>query len=191
MFVLAKLKKKQGLCKKIIFMKNLPLFLCFIAINYNVFSQSNNPSQPAPTKSFFQKLEWGGSGAAAFGNGFTNLTLAPAAIYPAHPIFSTGLGLIGSYIQQRDFISSTVFGASWLAFIHPYEQVQFSLELEQLRVSVNSNVLPKDSFWNTALFLGFGFRQGNFVMGLRYNVLHRPQDGFYGEAWMPFVRAFF
>jgi hypothetical protein len=190
-FVLAKLKKKQGLAKKILLMKNLSLFLGFIAINYNVFSQSylNAKTQQAPT--FWEKLEWGGSGGVSFGSGFSNVLLAPAAIYPVNSLFSTGLGLTGSYVYQRDFATSFVYGASWLTFLHPLEEVQFSLELEQLRIDLNPNINARQTYWNTALFVGFGYRQDNFVMGLRYNVLHRPQDGFYSEAWTPFIRAFF
>lgn len=191
MFVLAKLKKKQGLAKKIILMKNLTLFLSFIAINYNVFSQSslNTKTQQAPT--FLEKLEWGGSGGVTFGSGFSNVLLAPAAIYPVNPFFSTGLGLTGSYIYQRDFATSFVYGASWLAFLHPLEEAQFSIELEQLRIDFNPNVSARQTYWNTALFIGFGYRQDNFVLGLRYNVLYKPQDGFYSEPLMPFIRAFF
>lgn len=191
MFVLAKLKKKQGVSKKIILMKNLYLFLSFIAINYNVFSQSSLNTKTIQSSIFWEELEWGGSGGVAFGSDFTNISLAPAAIYPLNSIVSIGIGLTGSYVEQRKLATSLMYGASFLTLIHPLEEVQFSLELEQLRIHFNPEHLPKQSFWNTALFVGFGYRQDHFVMGLRYNVLHRPQDGFYSEAWMPFIRAFF
>jgi hypothetical protein len=47
------------------------------------------------------------------------------------------------------------------------------------------------NFWNTALYLGAGFRAGPATIGLRYNVLFQEDDDIYASAWVPFVRVFF
>lgn len=54
----------------------------------------------------------------------------------------------------------------------------------------NSN-LSTDNFWNTALFLGAGYRTNNATIGIRYNVLHNDNNNIYTTAFMPFVRVYF
>jgi hypothetical protein len=70
--------------------------------------------------------------------------------------------------------------------------------LEQLRVNLNYDARyteiygPEDrDFWNTALYLGAGYRTPNVTVGIRYNVLFNENDFVYSEAWMPFVRVYF
>jgi hypothetical protein len=41
------------------------------------------------------------------------------------------------------------------------------------------------------LFLGGGYRTGNVIVGMRYNILHNSNNNVYNEAFMPFVRVFF
>ena len=68
------------------------------------------------------------------------------------------------------------------------------MELEELRVNANYNTNignVEDNFWNTALFLGAGYRSQNFTIGLRYNVLHKDSNSIYTTALMPFVRVVF
>ena len=77
---------------------------------------------------------------------------------------------------------------------HPIEELQLSTELEQLRVNrtfEDSYGSDKQDFWNTALFLGAGYRNENVTFGIRYNVLHRDRDNIYAEPFMPFVRIYF
>ena len=52
-------------------------------------------------------------------------------------------------------------------------------------------IVIKLIFWNTALFLGAGYRNENITLGIRYNILHRDRDNIYAEAFMPFVRIYF
>jgi hypothetical protein len=76
--------------------------------------------------------------------------------------------------------------------VNPIPELQLSVELEQLRVNVNyesENI--SDKFWNTGLFLGAGYRQDNFTIGVRYNVLFNEDKNVYGDALMPFVRVYF
>ena len=51
--------------------------------------------------------------------------------------------------------------------------------------------LNDDSFWNTALFLGAGYRTQNLTIGVKYNVLHKDNNQVYSQAWLPFVRVMF
>jgi hypothetical protein len=87
-----------------------------------------------------------------------------------------------------------MYGGSIIALFQPMEELQISTELEQLRVDRTfTDALENNTavFWNTALFVGAGFRNGNVTMGVRYNVLHKDRENVYTEAFMPFVRFFF
>jgi hypothetical protein len=87
-----------------------------------------------------------------------------------------------------------MYGGSVIALINAMEELQISTELEQLRVNRSfSNSVGNNSaaFWNTALFVGAGFRNGNATMGVRFNVLHKDRENIYTDAFMPFVRLFF
>jgi hypothetical protein len=87
-----------------------------------------------------------------------------------------------------------MYGGSLIALLNPINELQISAELEQLRVNrsfENALVTDKQDFWNTALFVGVGYRSENVTFGVRYNVLHRERANIYAEAFMPFVRIFF
>jgi hypothetical protein len=78
-----------------------------------------------------------------------------------------------------------------IGLINPIEQIQLSAELEQLRVNATYSDNFKDNFWNTALFIGAGYRTNNVTIGVRYNVLFKESNNVYNEAFMPFLRVFF
>ncbi len=144
---------------------------------------------------FWKKVNFGGGVGLNFGNGFFNGTLAPNAVYNFNSKFATGVGLNFSYSSQRDVFASTIFGGSVLGLFNPVPEVQLSAELEQLRVNTtfDNGINPdtKDNFWASALFLGAGYRTGNIVFGIRYDVLYNEEDSIYSDPWLPFVRFWF
>lgn len=163
-----------------------------------VFFLTNIATINAQTSDFWSKVRFGGTAAAAFGSGYTDVTLAPGAIYQFNQYVGLGVGLQGSYSEQKYVYSSWMYGGSVIGLFNPIEQVQLSVELEQLRV--NLDVEPdrygmydaySRDFWNTGLFLGAGYNTGNVTLGIRYNVLFNNDDYVYSEAWMPFVRVYF
>jgi hypothetical protein len=144
---------------------------------------------------FWKKVQFGGGIGLSVGSGFTNIALAPSAIYNFNEMFAAGVGLQGSYVKvdDRDLqYKSYIYGGSLIGLVNPVEQVQLSAELEQLRINQEfTNVDLKNNFWNTALFLGAGYYTGNVTVGIRYNVLFNRDDLVYNEALMPFIRVFF
>lgn len=155
-----------------------------------------------PTADFWQRVQFGGGIGLGFGSGYTDVTLAPGAIYNFNPYVAVGVGLQGSYVRMKRDYESYIYGGSLLGLFNPVEQVQLSAELEQLRVNTTfdnyyaddytySRSKHKDNFWNTALYLGAGYRVQNVTVGIRYNVLFDEDKTVYGEAFMPFVRAYF
>ena len=98
-----------------------------------------------------------------------------------------------SFLKQKGFYSSNIYGASFIALFNPIEEIQLSTELEQLRVNRTFEGLSSgsDNFWNTGLFVGAGYRMDNVTIGARYNLFFKTDNGVYGDAFMSFVRVFF
>ena len=152
-------------------------------------NQTNTPNNATP---FWDNVQFGGGIGLGFANGTTNISLSPSAIYNLSEYASLGLGVQYSYAREKNSYTSNLYGGSIIGLVNPFEQIQLSAELEQLRVNVDYGTgFAKENFWNTGLFLGAGFRNGNVTFGARYNVLHKENNNIYGEAFMPFVRVFF
>ena len=138
---------------KISFLTKFFLFVVFLIHPSNVFSQED---EPVKTKSaFWERVQFGGGLGLGFGTGFTNITVAPSAIYNFNEYFAAGLGVQYSYVKQRNFYQSNIYGGSVIGLFNPIEQIQLSTELEQLRVNTSYDAFYggfTDDFWNTALF---------------------------------------
>jgi len=179
--------------------KFVGIVLCFFAISQCAQSQGGGKSQT----DFWKHVQFGGGVGASFGSGYTDVTLAPGAIYNFNEYVALGVGLQGSFVKVRgDFYSdnlnnyeSWIYGGSILGLFNPIEQIQLSAELEQVRVNTTFNYADApavaDNFWNTALFLGVGYRTQNVTLGVRYNVLYDQNRSVYSEPFMPFVRVYF
>ncbi|WP_348823775.1 hypothetical protein [Flavobacterium aestuarii] len=171
------------------------LFVFFTILFYeNVIAQYQQ--MPAARSSFWEKVQFGGGFGLSFGSGYTDISVAPSAIYNVNPYLATGIGLQASYVSSKGYYDSGVYGVSFLTFINPIPEIQFSINLNESYVNnhydaYNGYNSYTDNFWNTALFLGAGYRTGNVTVGLAYNVLFDENDNVYGDAVMPFVRAYF
>lgn len=152
-------------------------------------------AQEKSRSDFWDHVQFGGGLGAGFGNRYTSVTVQPAAIYNFNDYFALGTGLQGTYVKVREEYHSYIYGGSLIGLINPIEQIQISAELEQLRVNAKFDYPGyegiEDNFWNTALFVGLGFRSSNFIAGVRYNVLQDNDARVYPNGFMPFVRVFF
>lgn len=145
-------------------------------------------------QSFGSKIHIGGGLGLSFGDGFFSGTLAPSAIYDFNEQFSMGFGLNGTYNKQKNLYKSAILGGSVLGLYNIIPQLQTSLEFEELHVTRtydSSLSLQNDNYWYPALFVGIGFRQNNFTLGLRYDVLYDANKSVYANAYVPFVRIYF
>ena len=173
-------------------MKNFKLKTIITIVTVVIFQLSF--SQEVKQKSeFWKKVQFGGGLALGFANDATNISVSPSAIYNFSPKAALGLGVQYSYIRQRDLYTSHLYGGSIIGLVNPIQEIQLSAELEQLRVNTDfDNVsINTNDFWNTALFLGAGYRTNNATIGVRFNVLHNDTNNIYTTAFMPFVRVFF
>lgn len=174
--------------------ENSIVLVSLLVITSLFFSKSTNAQNQSGTSvnEFWDNVRFGGGVGLGFNNGSTNISLSPSAIYNLSEYVSLGFGIQYSYLKQKNDYTSNLYGGSIIGLINPFEQIQLSAELEQLRVNVDyGSGYNNENFWNTGLFLGAGFRNGNVTIGGRYNVLFNKNDSVYGEAFMPFVRVFF
>lgn len=167
--------------------------LCALIVLFFGFTIASAQTDPSTKSEFWSHVRFGGAAGLNIGNNYTEITLAPSAIYDFNRYFSLGVGLRGSYAQEKHYYESWIYGGSLIGLATPIEFLQLSAELEQLRYNV-SNEYPyvyDDDFWNTALYLGAGYFSGNVTVGIRYNVLYNNNDNIYSEPWLPFVRVYF
>lgn len=150
---------------------------------------------PKAKNEFWKKVQFGGGIGLSIGSGYTDISLAPSAVYNVNPYLGVGLGLQGTYVSSKGNYDSGIYGASILTYINPIPQIQFSIDLNESLVNNNYQTIGgdiySDNFWNTALFFGAGYRNGNVTVGIAYNVLFDESDNVYGDAVTPFVRAYF
>ena len=147
------------------------------------------------TTDFWQHVRFGGGIGLSFGDGFFSGTLAPNAIYDFSPYVSSGIGLNLTYNTRKNIYKSTIFGGSLITLFNVLPEMQLSAEFEQLNVDRNFDeqfvTNEDDNYWYSALFLGAGYRTGNVIFGIRYDVLYDEDKSIYAEPWIPFVRVFF
>ena len=176
--------------------KNLTMLLSilfFIGLSFCVHGQKSDLK--TQKSDFWNHVRLGGGFGLSLGTGYTDITIAPSAIYNFNHFVSLGAGLQGSIVSQRDYYSSGIYGANIITLFNPIEEAQLSLELEQVRVN-NTYRNPttgtlKDNFWNTGLFVGAGYRMDNVTVGMRYNLLFNKDKNVYSDALMPFIRVYF
>ena len=145
---------------------------------------------------FWDKVQFGGGLGLGFGSGYTDISVMPSAIYNVNEIVAVGVGLQFGYLSSKNYYSSYVYGGSIVGLVNPIPEIQLSAELEQVRVNtdykaVNNFPSYSDNYWNTALYLGAGYRTGSVTIGARYDVLYNPNKSLYGSGFMPFVRVYF
>ncbi len=181
--------------------KLLKTFFYTLVFLNSAFLFSQQDSIPKIKRVFWKNVQYGGGLGLAVGNGFTNISVSPTGYYNFNKTYSVGIGLTGSYVAQEQNPSnfnsigykSTIFGGSIIGLVHPIEEIQLSVELEELKVNRNfdDDFLYDDTFWNTALFLGAGYRAQNITLGVKFNVLHKDNNHVYSQALVPFIRLMF
>lgn len=180
--------------------------LALLATVISLVASAQDPqieAAPNGKSAFWSHVSFGGGIGASFGSDYTDVSLSPAALYSFNEHFGLGAGLQGSYVKVKsdDAIdgpnnyNSWIYGGSLIGIVNPIQEIQLSLELEQVRVNTTFDYQGepdfKDNFWNMALFAGAGYRAQNVTIGVRYNLLFDQDKSVYYEPFMPFVRVFF
>lgn len=174
--------------------KSFFVILFFLFSNFSFAQQQNNVIDN--NYNFWDKVQFGGGLGLGIGSGYTDISVIPSAIYNVNEIVAIGMGLQFGYLSSKNYYNSYVYGGSIITLVSPIPEIQLSAELEQVRVNTdykanNSRPSFSDNYWNTALFLGAGYRTGNVTIGGRYDILFDEDRSLYGSAFMPFVRVYF
>ena len=175
------------------------VFKSFFVILVSLFSNltiAQDQNNVTDTNQFWKKVQFGGGLGLGIGSGYTDISVMPSAIYNVNEVVAVGMGLQFGYLSSKNYYNSYVYGGSVITLVNPIPEIQLSAELEQVRVNTdykanNSRPSFSDNYWNTALFLGAGYRTGNVTIGARYDVLFNDDKSLYGSAFMPFVRVYF
>ena len=96
------------------------------------FSNTN-----AQSGDFWSRVHFGGAIGASFGNHYTDVTLAPGALYDINKYVGVGAGIQGTYVNYKDYYTSFIYGGSVIGIFNPIPEVQLSAEAEQLRVNLS------------------------------------------------------
>lgn len=171
-----------------IVLKSILVIITFLFVN-GLFAQgpTNTPKQPSP---FWNNVQFGGGIGLGFSSGYTDIVLAPSALYNFNPIVALGAGVNLNYISSNNYFSSFVYGISTIVLVNPIPVIQLSVGLNQSRVNYQEKFSNySDNYWDTSLILGAGYRTGNVTIGIGYNVLQN--DRYNTEPFMPFVRGYF
>jgi len=168
-------------------LKNTFLVTFLTLISIQCFSQSSF------SNNFWENVRFGGGIGLNFGNSNFNGSLSPNAIYQFNDKFAMGVGLSINY-SKFDTSKLLAYGASVNTFYNPINFLQLSVEFEQLRVNRKtefSTFTIKDNFWSPALYLGIGYTQKNYTVGVRYDVIHNDKRSIYQNTLIPFIRVYF
>jgi len=168
-------------------MKKALLILIIFSFAPMIHSQEEEPTS-------WDNVRFGGGVGLSFGNGFFSGTLAPSAIYDVNEVVSLGAGLNGTYNSFRNNYNSTILGGGLISLFNVIPELQLSAEFEQLNVQRKYEDFlgfEDENYWYPALFVGGGYRTGNFTAGVRYDVLYDEERSIYASAWAPFFRVYF
>ena len=171
-------------------------FLLFLFLTFSIagFSQNQPPIYTAPN-AFWSKVQFGGGLGLAFGNGYTDISISPSAIYNVNEIFAVGTGLQFSYASSKNYYSNFVYGVNGIVLVNPIPQIQLSLGLNESYVTYDfeaTNFQPSysENYWATSMVAGIGYRTGNVTVGVGFTVF--DTDPYYdNNPIIPFVRVYF
>lgn len=149
---------------------------------------TNISKQPS---AFWSHVQFGGGIGLGFSTGYTDILLAPSALYNFNPVVAVGAGLNLNYVNSKNNFSSVLYGISTIVLVNPIPEIQLSVGLNQSRVNYKEKGFSNysEDYWDTSLILGAGYRTGNLTIGVGYNVLQN--DRYNTEPFVPFVRAYF
>jgi hypothetical protein len=140
---------------------------------------------------FWKNVQFGGGLGLNFSSGYTDIVIAPSAIYNFNPFVAAGAGLNFNYVSSNNYYSSLKYGISSIFLVNPLPQIQLSIGLNESRVNYQEEGLSNyfEDYWHTSLIVGVGYRTGNITVGISYDLIQ--SERYSAEPIVPFVRAYF
>lgn len=186
------------------------LFLASTLANAQYYQEKTKESQQQElsSKSFWERVHFGGGLAASFGS-FTSVMVAPNALYEVTPNFMAGVGLNYIYLNQKitnlsnssDLsVKSSIYGGKILAYYTIFDQILLSGEFEH---NYRTTSIPDgltlnipNAYWKSALFVGLGYmvpfgNGGGIIISLSYDLLYDENLSIFGSPFRPGIGVFF
>lgn len=141
-------------------MKKIILTLVFTTISLVGFSQIDYYEQPdnkLDTSVLFRKYLYGLDFGFTLGAP-TKIMLSPKIAYPVLPWFTVGSGADGLYYSYAGF-SAFMYGGNIFTDFFAFRIINFHLEMSKMNVETFANPNTTDRQWNTAMYVGGGYRQ--------------------------------
>ncbi len=161
----------------------------YLLLIFLLFAFVSNAQQDNDPK-FWDHVHFGGGFGLGFGSNQTTIAISPSAIYEFNEMFALGLG--GSYLYAKNNdLKSNVFGASIISLFNPLNEIQLSVEFEQLFVTQKQLGFDDYTFDYPSLYLGAAYRVGWFAAGLRFDVLYDEDKSIFASPFSPIIRFYF
>ena len=127
--------------------------------------------------------------------GGTNISLAPSLLHNVSEKITLGIGLQYNYSAIKDLKKTSTIGGTLSTFYSPSPRFLTLLEFAELNVTSKTETTEgeiKDSFWESALFIGAGVNITNKItVGAKYNMLYKEDESVYTTPVIPFVNISF
>ena len=176
-------------------LQNYVWFILLPLISFNSLAQDNEINKKKEKSEFWKRVNYGGGLGLNFSSNSTSINISPSAIYSVSNNFSTGIGINFGYTKFKiDDVKQFNYGLSSINLYNPFEELQLSAEFEYLFINQSykiEDIKIKNDFNFPALYLGAGYRVGNFTAGLRYDILYNEEKSISSSAWAPFARFYF
>ena len=170
------------------------LLIVIMAYSGNTFSQVTNIEVIDSTAKEPNKLKFGMGFGLNFVGG-TNISLSPNLIYNVSDKVAFGVGLQGSYAAIKDLQNTTTFGGNIITQYTPIKKITTLVEFVELNVTTKTETPTgevKETYWDSALFIGAGFNITEKIsVGAKYNLLYKEDESVYTSPVLPFVNITF
>ncbi|WP_373075385.1 hypothetical protein [Zeaxanthinibacter enoshimensis] len=178
---------------KSLFLK-IALAVIFLVYSEHTSAQVTEISVVDSTAAAEPKLKFGCGFGLSFVGG-TNISLSPNLIFLLSEKVNLGAGLQGSYTSIKDLQKTTTIGGNVILQYYPAKRLMTLVELTQLNVSTTTEEITgdiKESYWDTAFFLGAGLNiTDKIAVGAKFNLLYDEDESVYTSPVIPFVNITF
>ena len=96
-------------------------FTCLALLFSSVLYSQSSGNVLGSSQNFWQNVQFGGGFGLNISSQFTEINLAPGAIYRFNPKAAAGIGLQGSFVSSEGDYSSSIYGLSAISLFNPID----------------------------------------------------------------------
>jgi hypothetical protein len=157
-------------------------------------------------KTFWERVNFGGTFSLAFGGGSDLVLVSPVGIYQASENLLLGLGANYVYSSYKvnyingvtETYTASVYGPKAIVMFFPFESILLSGEFEHNYVDRNYSYVGDkiEPYWQSSAFVGIGYampigERGRFVVSISYDLLYDQNKSYFSTPYRPGVGIYF